>query len=197
MKLSKEDINTMVEVLRKDGVLAYPTDTIYGVCARFDHKKAFDALVECKHRPSNKAFPLMVSDVEMMKQIGVVTPKMEKVVNTFMPGPLTVVLDKKEVIEPWMNANQNTIAVRMACDASLKEVISKLGVPVYMTSANLSGEPVLESADQILSGMKVDAVVDAAPLRDKASTIVKIDDEIKVLREGPITLEEIMKVAEE
>ena len=181
MKVNKNDISILVELLKEDKVIAYPTDTVYGVCARYDHKEAFDALVNCKHRPSNKAFPLMVSDLNMMKEIGYVSEKMEKVVKAYMPGPITVILKKKDVIAPWMNAGQDTIAVRMACDASLKKVIETLGVPIYMTSANLSGEPVLESADEILEKMDVAAVVDEAPLRDVASTIVSIEDADKNL----------------
>ena len=91
----QNDIDIVIRILKEDGVISVPTDTVYGICARVHSSKAFNKLVEVKNRPSNKNFPVMCSDIEQIKSIGIVDEKTEKLIHAFMPGPITLVLRKK------------------------------------------------------------------------------------------------------
>ena len=190
-RFDPEDIKQMAQLLEEGGILAYPTDTVYGLCVRFDSEEAKDALRSCKNRPEEKSFPIMVSDLAMMEKVSVMKDEEKRVAQAFMPGPLTLILDRSEVIEPWMNEGKDTISVRMASDEYLKQVIEYLEVPVYMTSANRSGAPVLETADDIEKYLQVDGICIGRPGKGVASTIARYEDGWKVLREGPLSLEEI------
>ena len=176
-----------IECLKNDGVLAYPTDTVYGLCVRFDHKIACEHLRNVKHRPLEKSFPIMVCDVEQLKKVAIVNDIDLKLINKFMPGPITLILPKQNIIEPWMNDNRDTIAIRMACDDNLKNIIKEVGVPIFMTSANKSGEPVLKSAKEIREQLLVDAIFEGIPKGEMASTIVDCTNDYKVVRVGSIS----------
>lgn len=176
-----------VECLKNDGVIAYPTDTVYGLCCRFDSIKAMEHLREIKNRPLEKSFPIMVSSVEQLTKIAYVDDKIIKLVNKYMPGPITLILKKKDLIEGWMNDHRDTIAVRMACDDILKGIIDDLGVPVFMTSANKSGESVCKTSKEISEKLTVDMIYDGKPKGELASSIVDCTNGFKVIRLGLIT----------
>lgn len=180
-------MNKYVDCLKEDGVLAYPTDTVYGLCVRFDHIEASERLRNVKNRPKEKSFPIMVSDVTQLETIAYVGEKEHLLVEKFMPGPITLILKKKAVIEPWMNDNRDTVAVRMACDDNLAKIIKEVGVPLFMTSANKSGEPVLNDFHDIVKQLDVDEVYEGIPLQGVASTIVDCTNDYQVVRPGPIT----------
>lgn len=183
-----------VECLKNDGIVAYPTDTVYGLCCRYDHKETLEKLKNVKHRPMDKSLPIMVSDIEQMKQVGIVDEKVLKLANAFMPGPVTFILKKSENIESWMNDGKDTVAVRMATDNTIKQIIESLGLPIYMTSANFSNEPACVTYEEVLnSGLAVDMIVEGTPLKGQASTIIDVTSG-KVLRHGPITQEQIDEV---
>ena len=150
MKRFKEnDIHAMVEILEKDGTLSVPTDTVYGVCCRYDHEAAQEKLRDVKKRPATKAFPIMCADEEQIKTICDVDERSEKLIRAFMPGPVTLILPKKNSVPFYVNGGMPTLAIRMATSEPLKELIQSLGSPVFMTSANQSGEEVCTNLDEI------------------------------------------------
>lgn len=193
---NNNDIDKMVEILKNDGVLAVPTDTIYGLCARINSDKAFDHLVQVKQRPSNKSFSMMCSDIDQIKEYAILTGSAERIVKKFMPGPITIVLSKND---SFINNNSNgidSIGIRMATSDVLKEVIKRLGRPIFMTSANISGMPSCKSIDEIKKVFPtIDGILDGNVLFGQASTIVDCTtDDVKILREGPISIEQIKDV---
>jgi len=189
-----DEVDDIVEVLRKDGVISVPTDTVYGVCARCNSEKAQDQLRLVKHRPLTKAFPLMCADLNQIKEICIVDECSEKIINKFMPGPLTVILKKKDSVEDFVNGGMPTLAIRMATSDVLKEIITSLGEPIYMTSANQSGEPTCTSLEEIEKSCPLlDGMLDGEVSFGEASTIVDCSgEELKILRKGPIS-EEMLK----
>ena len=176
-----------VTCLKNDGVIAYPTDTVYGLCCRFDSIKAMEHLREIKNRHLEKSFPIMVANVEQLEKIAYVNEDILKLVDRFMPGPITLILKKKDIIEPWMNDNRDTVAIRMACDEKLKSIINDLGVPVFMTSANKSGEKVCISSDEIKEKLSVDMIYVGKPKGELASSIVDCTNNYRIIRLGVIT----------
>lgn len=189
----KTQINKLAEILKNDGVIAVPTDTVYGLCARMNSRKAREHLIEIKHRPENKAFPIMCNNIEQIKSIAKVDERIEKIINSFMPGPITLVLLKGEKTPNYINEGSNEIGIRMATSKPLEELIEKVGSPVFMTSANISGEPVCKSIEEIQEKFhSIDGILEGEVAYGQASTIVDCTSrEIKIIREGPISLEEI------
>lgn len=97
IKRYKEDeIEKLVKILKEDGVISVPTDTVYGVCARISSRKAYENLMLVKNRPNTKPFPVMCADEEQIKSIANVTGKIKKLIHKLMPGPITLILEKNK-----------------------------------------------------------------------------------------------------
>ena len=194
MKRYKQtEINELAEILKNDGVISVPTDTVYGVCARMNSKKAHDNLMQVKKRRIEKTFPIMCADKEQIKSIAIVDEKAEKIIKKFMPGPITLILNKKDDIPTYVNNGRKTIAVRMASSKVLKELIQKTGCPLFMSSANQSGEPTCANLDEIeKSCPTLNGMMEGNVSFNISSTIVDCTlDNIRILRNGPISIEQI------
>lgn len=195
-KYKQNEIDVLANIIENDGVICVPTDTVYGLCAKIDSEKAYNKLVELKKRPINKLFPIMCANKEQIKNIAELNKLAEKLIEYFMPGPITIILDKKIQLPSSINAKYASIAVRMATSKSLEELIKKVGSPIFMTSANISGEPTCDSLDEIEEKFPLlDGILEDEIPKGKASTIVDCTSEkIKILREGPISLKQIEEV---
>mgnify|MGYP004591116495 FL=1 len=195
-RYNKNQIKELNELLKNGGVISVPTDTVYGICGSIKSRKARTKLKEIKNRPASKLFPIMCADIEQIKSVAIVDNKSEKIIKEFMPGPITIVLRKKEKLPEYINNGKETIAIRMATSKELKELIKNLGCPVFMTSANKSGEKVCKTLEEIEKNCPdLDGILEGTVSFGQASTIVDCTSKkIKILREGPISKDEIMKV---
>lgn len=195
-RFSEDDIDEIVDILKNNGVISVPTDTVYGVCARIDSKKAHDNLILVKNRPETKPFPVMCANEEQIKDIAIVNEKAEKIIKAFMPGPITIVLNKKETVPDYVTNGKKTIAIRMATSKILEKIILSLGTPIFMSSANQSGEKTSESLEEIEKNCpKINGMLEGKIKLGVGSTIIDCTSEkIKVLREGPVRLEEINNI---
>lgn len=197
MKRFKEtQINEIVDVLKNDGVISVATDTVFGVCCRYDHEKAQEKLREVKNRPATKAFPIMCANKKQIQEICYVDQRSEKLIDAFMPGPVTFILKKKEEVPAYVNGGMDTLAIRMATSKTLEEIIDTLGHPVFMTSANQSGEPVCTNLDEIEKQCPLlDGMVEGEVSFGEASTIIDCTkEEVSILRQGPVTMDDIQRV---
>ena len=194
-KYTKNQIKELSNILKNDGVISVPTDTVFGICGSIKSKKAQEKLKSIKKRPASKPFPIMCADIEQIKSIAILDNKSEKIIREFMPGPITIVLRKNSQLPEYINNGKETIAIRMATSNELKELIKILGCPVFMTSANKSGEEVCKTLDDIERKCPdLDGMLEGKVSFGQASTIVDcISNEIKILREGPISENEIIK----
>ena len=192
-RYKQTEIEKIVQILKNDGIISIPTDTVYGICARINSKVAHDKLIKAKERPINKSFPVMCENEEQIKSIAIVDPKAEKLIKTFMPGPITIVLRKKEELPNYITNGKDTIAIRMATSKTIEEIINKLGSPIFMTSANQSGKKECTNLEEIEKNCPLlDGMIEGTVIFSKGSTIVACSsDKIKILREGPITKEQI------
>ena len=195
-RYKQNEIDELADILKNDGVIGVPTDTLYGVCARINSKKAYDKLIAVKNRPTTKSFPTMCCDEEQIKSIAMVNEKAERLMRAFMPGPITLVLKKNNKLPKYITNGKDTIAVRMATSKKIEELIIKVGCPIFMTSANQSGEPTCTNLDEIEKNCPlIDGMMEGNVELGKASTIVDCSsEEIKILRKGPISMELIIKV---
>ncbi len=195
-RYKQNETDTLAKILKNDGVISVPTDTVYGVCARINSKKAHDNLVKAKNRPITKPFPIMCSDEEQIKSIAIINEKAEKLIKEFMPGPITLILEKRPEMPEYVNNGKPTIAVRMATSKEVKELIIKTGCPIFMSSANQSGEPTCTNLDEIEDECpNLDGIMEGTVKFGKGSTIVDcVSEKLKILRKGPISIEQIKEV---
>ena len=198
-RYKENEINELALLLKNNGIISIPTDTVFGICARINSKIAYDKLVMTKGRSKNKPFPIMCANIEQIKQIAIVNELAKKIIKEFMPGPITIILKKNSALPNYITNGKDTIAIRMATSKALENLILKTGSPIFMTSANKSGKPECTNLDEIekifplLDGMMAGEV-----LYSRASTIVDCTSkEFKILRQGPISLKELKKEASE
>ena len=184
-RFSEDDIEEIVDILKNNGVISVPTDTVYGVCARINSKKAHDNLILVKNRPETKPFPVMCANEEQIKGIAIVNEKAEKIIKSFMPGPITIVLNKKETLQDYVTNGKKTIAIRMATSKILEKIILSLGTPIFMSSANQSGEKTSESLEEIEKNCpKINGMLEGEIKLGIGSTIIDCTSEkIKVFPE--------------
>lgn len=195
-RYNQNEVEKLVQILKNDGVISVPTDTVFGICARINSQIAHDKLIKVKKRPINKSFPVMCANEEQIKKLAIVNKREEKLIKAFMPGPITLVLKKNKRLPNYITNGKDTIAVRMATSKSIEELILKLGSPIFMTSANQSGEKECTNLDEIEKACPLlDGMMDGKVIFSKGSTIVDCTlDEIQILREGPISIEQIKNI---
>ena len=198
-RYKENEIDELAQILKRDGVISVPTDTVYGICARMNSIKAYNNLLSVKNRPSTKLFPVMCADKKQIKSIAIIDERIEKLIDELMPGPITLVLNKRLDIPDYVNNGGQTIAVRMATSKILENLIRKIESPIFMTSANQSGEPVSINLEEIEKSCPLlDGMLEGSVSFGEGSTIIDCTlDELKILRSGPITIEKIHKILRE
>lgn len=196
-RYDKKDIKEIVALLQEGKVVAFPTDTVYGLAVIYDNEEALEALKASKGRPENKPIPTMVSSIEQIKKIAYLNKSAQKLAENFMPGAFTMILKKKESLPAYLTNGFDTVGIRMPDDAFILDVIEQCGKPLLVTSANLSGEETGIYANQVLAQLdgRIDAIVMGEAVGKVASTIVDASgSEIKIVRVGPVDEDMIEKV---
>ncbi len=192
-RYSQKELPELAEILRHDGVIAVPTDTVYGLCSQIRTQKAQENLRRVKNRPAEKAFPIMCQNKAQMKEVAEMNEIAEAVIDAFMPGPLTVILNKKEDLPDYINGGMKTVALRMAVSPVLEELIRLTGCPLFMTSANQSGEKTAGTIEEIEKACPLlDGILEGDTKYAQASTIVDCTGEIRILRDGPVKIDGII-----
>ncbi len=195
----QEQIERGISILRQGGIVAYPTDTVYGLGACATLPQAVERIYIVKERPRNMPLPLLLADVSQITKVAeLVPPSGWLLIHSFLPGALTLVLAKASSIPDIITAGGTTVAVRIPAHPVPIALVKGLGTPIVGTSANLSGKPSPLTADEVYSqlGDKVDLIIDDGRcLGGKESTIVDITGEKPVIvREGAISREELERV---
>lgn len=195
--LSFED-DLCIDILNSSNVLAFPTETVYGLGVVYDSKLAFDRLVSLKRRTPDKPFTVMISSLEQVDEFAYVDEKTRRVIEKYFPGEITLLLKSKKTY-PWVNLDSDTIGIRMSASQDVCNLIAKVNKPLLVTSANISSHPQLNDENEILHTFN-DEIKGIVVSNNKSnsnipSTIVLIKDgEIKLIREGKIKFEEIKGV---
>ena len=197
MKMTKvvleNQMNEICDVIQKGGIVAFPTETVYGVGIHFDDEEALERLMEAKNRDYSKAITLMVADKADISQYAYISPQAQKMIDQFMPGMITLIFNKKESVRDTMTNGKSTIGIRIPDSEFVLSLLKKVG-PMLVTSANLSQHSNTTSTQEVLNQLdgRIDLVVDGKTSDNIASTVVDVSqDEIKILRAGKITKEQI------
>lgn len=197
--LEKNDISRMIAILNNGGIVAFPTDTVYGLAVRYDSFIAINKMKKAKQRPETKPFPMMVSKLKHIEMVADLTAREYTLIEKWMPGAITLILNKKEEIDSVITNGYPTIGVRMPDDGFVIELINLMGVPLLVPSANISGESVCTTHQQVLA--QLDGLIDAVVMGESgsglSSTIVDCTkEELILVRQGPIQLDEVKKSLE-
>lgn len=184
--------------MRKGGVIAFPTDTVYGLGAAMSSAAGVEKVYAIKKRPHDQALPILLASIEQIAEVAIDVPAIAWLLaKRFMPGGLTLVLKKSAKVPALVAGGGNTIAVRVPDHPVPVALIRSLGEPVTGTSANLSGLPAVNTAAAVRAqlGSHVDYIIDAGPVPNGTeSTIVDITGNAPIiLRKGTISRIEIEK----
>ncbi len=187
-------VETAAKVITEGGVVAFPTETSYGLGADATNPEAVKKLFALKGREEGKPVPIIVSDLRMAREYAEINPVAEMLANDFMPGPLTLVVDKKPGIPDAVSSMG--IAFRIPSNHIARAIASAVGKPVTATSANLSGEPAIYKESLLLAAFegKIPFIVSTGELTaTPASTVVDVRTlPPKLVREGPVPFSEIL-----
>lgn len=199
LHLKKSETKKAAEILKGGGLVAIPTETVYGLAANAFDEKAVKNIFIAKGRPSDN--PLIVHISSLEEVYGVVSDfgeKAKKLAKAFWPGPLTMILPKNNNIPAVVTANMDSVAVRFPSNEIARQIINLAGVPLVAPSANLSGSPSPTKFSHVAEDLdgKVEAIVDGGDCDfGLESTVISLVGETPVLlRPGKITPEEIEKV---
>jgi tRNA threonylcarbamoyl adenosine modification protein (Sua5/YciO/YrdC/YwlC family) len=180
-------IARVVEILKEGGVVAYPTDTTYGIGCSIFSKKGIERIYLIKQRDRKKPFSFICTDISEIARYAKVSNYQFKQLRRLLPGPYTFVLEAASVVPDLLLTKQRTVGIRIPDNKICLAIVKELGAPIVTTSANLSGEdpignPWLVDADL---GKQLDLVVDGGDLTADVSSVVSLIGDVPVvLRKG-------------
>lgn len=197
--IKEEELNNVIDVIKNDGLIVVPTETVYGIAANALSDEACKKIFIAKGRASDNPLIVHVSDKSMIKRlVKNISDVEEKLIDAFMPGPFTLILEKKDCISSVASAGGSTIGIRMPSNKIINKIIKESNIPLAAPSANISGRPSGTCVDDILEELKskVDIVIDGGQCNiGIESTVVKVINNIPtVLRPGYITERDIKNV---
>lgn len=180
-------ISQAVDILNRGGVIAYPTDTTYGIGCSIFNKRGIDRIYQLKQREKKKPFSFICTDLSEVARYAKVSNYAFKILKRFLPGPYTFVLDASSIVPDLLTTKQKTVGIRIPANRICMAIVMGLGHPIVTTSANLSaeepiGDPILV---EDMLGKQLDLVIDGGVLSPDVSSVVSlIGDVPAVLRKG-------------
>ncbi len=199
---NKKDMEAIGRLLRDGGLVAIPTETVYGLGANGLDAEAMSRIYEAKGRPSDNPLILHVPDIEaVIPLVKEITPTAKALMEAFWPGPLTITLEKSDLVPDKATGGLSRVALRCPNHALCHDILQAAGVPIAAPSANLSGRPSPTTAAGVWHDMKgrIDLIVDAGPCQiGVESTVVECgQDAVTILRPGGITADMLRTVVKE
>jgi L-threonylcarbamoyladenylate synthase len=195
---TKENIVMAAEDLMVGELVVYPTETVYGIAADIFNQKAVKNLYMVKKRPFDMPLSVAVSGKDMVENIAVMTRPVEKLIDAFLPGPLTIITKKDPNVPDIVTSMSQKVGIRIPDNKVALDLIEEFGGPIVATSANLHSHPDSIDIDTAVEdfGDSVMTYLDNGPCTlGKPSTIVWImDDKVEVIRQGEITKQQIEDV---
>lgn len=194
--LSQNDLLPAVFALLNGEVVAFPTETVFGLGVVFDNHHAYQKLVDVKRRPPTQPFTLMCASVDEIEKYAVIDDNTKKIIRKFMPGQLTIIVRVKEGVPALVTLNTGFIGIRVSSSPLVQDFIKMVGKPLLVPSANKHGEPPALTSDdafRVFAG-EIPFVIEGKSASTIPSTIIKIDDKIELVREGVIPFKAIVEL---
>ncbi len=192
-----------VSALRNGGVVLHPTETCYGLAADIRSEKAIERVYSLKDMPESKPVSIMVSSLDEARKYGDFSEKALQLAEKYWPGPLTIIVPRKELLPAHINRGVTTVGIRYPDHEITQQILTGFGGPLITTSANRTSEPQAYDVETFLLGRDADgihgeavpdAIIDMGQIPEiEPSTIVEVmGDEVKMIRKGPIALSEFL-----
>jgi L-threonylcarbamoyladenylate synthase len=192
-------VEAAAEVLRRGGIVVYPTETVYALGARADDEAALERLGRAKLRPEGKPLPLLAADLEQVRRVARLEGTAARVAARLWPGPLTLILQALPSLPAAVTAGSGTVGLRIPGSAVARALASLAGFPLVSTSANLAGGAAPSRVSELDPALRlrVDHVLDGGPTPGgPPSTVARLDGAvIRVLREGAVSRDAIADAA--
>ena len=200
--VTENSLKTAGEILKNGGIVAFPTDTVYGLGAAYSNEKAVSKIFEAKGRDEGKPLSILVSDISQVELLALEIPEgAKKLMEKFWPGALTVILKKRPEISDKISAGKDTIGIRMPDYSVTLDLIREAGSPLAAPSANTSGKRSSVSAEDVFEDLngKIDMLLDGGtcPVGLSSTVLDLTGEEPLILREGIITKTMIDEVINE
>ena len=190
----KNDYQKALDALNNHQVIAFPTETVYGLGVFYDDYQAYTLLNKIKRRSEDKPYTLMLSDVSQINEYATINDKYLPIIKKYMPGPLTVLLPAKENVPNYVTHNSGVIGIRIPSNKEALELLKYVKKPLLVPSANRRDEkPALNDQEvKAIFGDEIKVVIKGKAIGGLPSTIIDLTGEqIKIVREGPISLSEL------
>jgi len=194
----KMEIDEIVSLLNNGEIVAFGTDTVFGIGVIYNRAEAVEEMKRVKGRDALKPFPLMVANIRQLEEVAYVGEREKRIARKYMPGALTLVLKRKDTVRRELVNGFDTIAVRIPDDSFALKLLRKTG-PMFVTSANISGQKAATNVQEVLQQLdgRIAGVVRGKGRSGVASTIIDCTgEELKCLREGALSLNDIKEAAE-
>ncbi len=199
--IDEKVIEKAAEIIKNGGLVAFPTETVYGLGANALDSDASKKIYEAKGRPSDNPLIAHIASIDSLNEIvDGVSDVAKKLIEKFWPGPMTLIFNKKELVPDSTTGGLKTLAVRFPSNEIAKALIEKSGVPIAAPSANTSGKPSPTKGEHVIDDLdgKVDMIIDGGEVGlGLESTIIDVTGEPTILRPGFITQEMLEQVIEE
>jgi len=201
IKVTPENISDLKkagEIIKKGGLVAFPTETVYGIGANGLDGDAVKNIFKAKGRPSDNPLILHIADFEEAENIGEMNSTAKIIGEKFWPGPITIVVNKKQNVPDAVTAGLNTVAIRMPSHYIARQIIKYAGVPIAAPSANISGKPSPTCAKHVIEDLngKVDMIIDGGrcDIGIESTVIDTTGEKPLILRPGGITYEQLKEI---
>lgn len=192
-EINEKELEQCVETLKQGGLLIFPTETVYGIGANAYNEQAVRKIYEVKQRPNEKPLSIMVSNINEIEKYAIISNDIErKIIEKYMPGPITIVLKKKPGVFDYISSGKETIGIRIPDNEIILKILEQSKLPIVAPSANISGKPSGIILEEILKDFdgKVDICINGGQARlSEPSTIVEvINNKPVILRQGRIKI---------
>lgn len=198
-KIDSNELKECSNIIKSGGIVVFPTETVYGIGTNAFIEESIKKIYEIKKRPLEKICSILIANKkDIIKYANICNDVEKKIINNFMPGPITIILQKKEGVLEHVTGNKETIGIRIPQNEIILDILKEVNIPILAPSANISGETSGTNINEIMEKFKdkVDIYINGGKCKfEESSTIVQvINNEPVILREGKIKLEDIKKV---
>ena len=189
--------NKALEALNNHQVIAFPTETVFGLGVFYDDEKAYNLLNQVKNRREDKPYTMMLSGVNEISNYAFIKDKYLPIINKYMPGSLTILVNAKSCVPAYVTHNTGVIGIRIPSNKEALDLLKFVKKPLLVPSANKADQKPALSADEVkaIFNDEIAVIISGEISSGEPSTIIDITgDEIKLIRKGPIPLEELNRL---
>lgn len=195
--INERELIETVEILSNGGIVIFPTETLFALVGNAFDKSVINKIYKIKKRPINKPFSVFVKNINDINKVAIIKNSIEnKIIEEFMPGSITIILNKKAIISNLITANLDTVGIRIPSNKIALKILDKLNFPLVSTSANISNEHNINNIDELINTFKDDVdIIINGKINDKmlpSTVLTVVDNEVVILREGCFNKSEIL-----